>query len=162
MWFQGTCRSPCNLSIMPPGLQPVTMNILVILRTRKVAGKNIGVGCHALLLDIFMTQWWNPGPRHCTLIIYWLSPHGNPRTLEWVAYPFSGASSQSRNQTAVSCIAGRFFTSWATRKAPLCSYCSFKWSDLPVVWNFTCYLMPHPPKASYTVLSGNGWHSKNG
>ena len=62
-----------------------------------------------------------PRSPHCRLIVYWLSPHGNPRILEWVAYPFSRASSQSRNQTAVSCIAGRFFTSWATRKAPLCS-----------------------------------------
>ena len=37
--------------------------------------------------------------------------------LEWVAYPFSSGSSQPRNQTGVSCIAGRFFTSWATREA---------------------------------------------
>ena len=33
------------------------------------------------------------------------------RILEWVAIPFSKGSSQSRNQTQVSCIAGRFFTS---------------------------------------------------
>ena len=38
-------------------------------------------------------------------------------TLEWVAYPFSRGSSQFRDQTQVSCIAGRFFTSWATREA---------------------------------------------
>ena len=38
------------------------------------------------------------------------------RILEWVAYPFFRASSQPRNWTGVSCIAGRFFTSWATRK----------------------------------------------
>ena len=31
--------------------------------------------------------------------------------LEWVAFPFSRASSQPRDQTQVSCIAGRFFTS---------------------------------------------------
>ena len=30
--------------------------------------------------------------------------------LEWVAIPFSRASSQPRDQTGVSCIAGRFFT----------------------------------------------------
>ena len=35
------------------------------------------------------------------------------RILEWVAFPFSGASSQPRDQTGVSCIAGGFFTSWA-------------------------------------------------
>ena len=33
------------------------------------------------------------------------------RMLEWVAFPFSRASSQPRDQTQVSCIAGRFFTS---------------------------------------------------
>ena len=40
------------------------------------------------------------------------------RILEWVTFPFSRGSSQPRDQTHVSCIAGRFFTSWATREAP--------------------------------------------
>ena len=39
------------------------------------------------------------------------------RILEWVAFPFSRGSSQPRDQTQVSCIIGRFFTSWATREA---------------------------------------------
>ena len=40
------------------------------------------------------------------------------RILEWVAFPFSrDLSSQPRDQTQVSRIAGRFFTSWATREA---------------------------------------------
>ena len=39
------------------------------------------------------------------------------RILEWVAFPFSRGSSQPRDQTQVSCIAGEFFTSWATREA---------------------------------------------
>ena len=33
------------------------------------------------------------------------------RILEWVAYPSFSGSSQPTNQTGVSCIAGRFFTS---------------------------------------------------
>ena len=39
------------------------------------------------------------------------SVHGilQVRTLEWVAVPFSRGSSQPRDQTLVSCIAGRFF-----------------------------------------------------
>ena len=37
--------------------------------------------------------------------------------LEWVAIPFSRDSSQPREQTQVSCIAGGFFTIWATREA---------------------------------------------
>ena len=33
------------------------------------------------------------------------------RILEWVDFPFSRGSSQPRNRTTVSCIAGGFFTS---------------------------------------------------
>ena len=33
------------------------------------------------------------------------------RILEWVAFPFSTGSSQHRDRTQVSCIAGGFFTS---------------------------------------------------
>ena len=39
------------------------------------------------------------------------------RILEWVAIPFSREWSQPKDQTQVSCIAGRFFTIWATREA---------------------------------------------
>ena len=39
------------------------------------------------------------------------------RILEWVADPFSRGSSQPRDWTQVSCIAGGFFTSWTTREA---------------------------------------------
>ena len=41
------------------------------------------------------------------------------RILEWVAFPFSRGSSQPRDQTQVSHIAGRFFSSCATREAHL-------------------------------------------
>ena len=39
------------------------------------------------------------------------------RILEWVAFPSSKGSSQPRDLTQVSRIAGRFFASWATREA---------------------------------------------
>ena len=39
------------------------------------------------------------------------------RILDWVAVPFSRGSCQPRDQTQVFHIAGRFFTSWATREA---------------------------------------------
>ena len=47
------------------------------------------------------------------------SVHGilQARILEWLAVPFSRGSSQSRDQTQVSCTAGGFFTIWATREA---------------------------------------------
>ena len=38
------------------------------------------------------------------------------RTLEWVAFPFSGGSSQPRDHTWASWIAGKFFIVWATRE----------------------------------------------
>ena len=39
------------------------------------------------------------------------------RKLEWVATPSSRGSSQLRDQTQVSCTAGRFFNNWPTREA---------------------------------------------
>ena len=51
------------------------------------------------------------------------------RILEWLAIPFSRESSQPRGQTQISCIAGWFFTVWATREAQflrlLGLYCYF-------------------------------------
>ena len=46
------------------------------------------------------------------------SIHGifQARILEWVAISFSRGSSRPRDQTRVSCIAGRHFTVWATNK----------------------------------------------
>ena len=47
------------------------------------------------------------------------SVHGilQARIQEWVAIPFSRGSSQPKDPTLVSCIAGRFFTFWTTREA---------------------------------------------
>ena len=79
-------------------------------------GQNTGVGSLSLLQGIFSTQGSNPGLPHCRQSLYQLSHKGSPRILEWVAYPFSRGSSKPRDQTQVSRIAGRFFTSWATRE----------------------------------------------
>ena len=51
-------------------------------------------------------------PMDCTV-------HGilQVRILEWVAFLFSRGSSQPRDQTQVSHIAGGFFASWAAREA---------------------------------------------
>ena len=59
---------------------------------------------------------------HCSLP--GSSVHGilQGRILEWVAIPFSRGSSQTRDQTEVSCTAGGFFTTWLTSQttvAPL-------------------------------------------
>ena len=103
-----SCQTLCNpMDCLPPGSSVHESS----------SGKNNGVGCHAFLQGIFPTQGSNPGLLHCRQIFYHLSHHGSPRILEWIAYPFPRGSSQPRNWTGVSCTAGRFFTSWATRKA---------------------------------------------
>ena len=61
----------------------------------------------------------------CSFVSNSLRPYGDyivhgilqARILEWVAFPFSRGSSQSRDRTQVSRIAGGFFTSWVTREA---------------------------------------------
>ena len=80
-------------------------------------GKNTGVGCHALLQGIFLTQGLIPGLPHCRQILDCLSHEGSPWILEWVACPFCRGSSWPRNWARVSCIACRFFTRWAPREA---------------------------------------------
>ena len=88
-------------------------------------GKNNEVGSLSLLQGVFPTQGSNPGLPHCRWILYQLSHkgspslQGSPRMLEWVAYHFSRGSSQPRNRTGVSSIAGRFFTNWAIKEALL-------------------------------------------
>ena len=73
----------------------------------------------SLLQRIFPTQGLNPGLPHYRRILYQVSHKGSPKILEWVAYPFSSRSFPPRNWSRVSCIAGRFFTNWAIREAPI-------------------------------------------
>ena len=49
-------------------------------------GKNTGVGCHALLQGIFLTQGSNPGFLHCRQILYHLSHQGSPYTATMEAH----------------------------------------------------------------------------
>ena len=88
-------------------------------------GQNTGVDSLSLLQGIFPTQGMNSGLPHCRQILYQLSHKGSPSILEWVAYPFSSRSSPPRNRTRVSCIAGRFFTSRAIKKALICLMLQF-------------------------------------
>ena len=69
--------------------------------------------CVCLVAQAYPTLW---DPTDC-------SPPGSSvhgilqaRILEWVTFPFFGGSSWPRDQTQVSCIAGRFFIIWATRE----------------------------------------------
>ena len=93
------------------------------------------VGSLSLLQGIFPTQGSNPSFSHCRQILYQLSHKGSPRILEWAAYLFSRASSQPMNQTGVSCIAGGFFTNWATVPPGITSIkCSFEKYSMWTRW----------------------------
>ena len=56
-------------------------------------------------------------PTLCNPMDYTVNGILQARILEWIAFPFSRGSSQHRDGTQVSCIAGRFFPSWAIREA---------------------------------------------
>ena len=78
----------------------------------------------AFLQGIFPTQRLNSGLPHYRWIFYQLSHKGSPWIMEWVFDPFSSRSSQCRNWTRFSCIAGRLFTNWAKKEAPIRTYMS--------------------------------------
>ena len=65
------------------------------------------------------------------------------RILEWIAVPFSRGSSQPRDGTQVSCITGRFFTSWATWEALLMPLGKVKhhWS-IVMIYHVSVYQYP--------------------
>ena len=117
---------------------------------------------YSLLQGIFPTQGSNPGLPHCRRILYQLNHQESPRILEWVANPFSSRSSQPRNQTGISCIAGGFFTSWATREAQVSAFTDSKVSyfssicfppskSLVLSSPYLPYLSPHPPLLSWGI-----------
>ena len=56
-------------------------------------------------------------PTLCNPMDYTVHGILQARILEWVVIPFSRGSTQSRDRTQDSHIAGRFFTSWTTREA---------------------------------------------
>ena len=64
--------------------------------------------CVFSCVQIFATHSWPGSAVHVIL---------QAITLKWVAIPFSRGLSWARNWTRVSCIAGKFFTPWATKEA---------------------------------------------
>ena len=107
-------------SVVSDSLQPHALN-----SPWHSPDQNTGVSSLSLLQGIFLTQGSNLGLLYCRRILYQLRHKESLRILEWAAYPFSSGSSQPRNQTGVSCIAGGFFTNWAMREART----SLKWGE---------------------------------
>ena len=101
-----------------------------------------------------LVSWWSEMLVHhscltlCDPTDYSLpgfSVHGilQARIPEWIVIPFSRGSSQPRDRTQVSCIAGRFFTVWATGKTNQGS------NPTPLHWKH---------RVLNTRLSGKSWH----
>ena len=63
------CPTFCD----PPGLKPIRL-----FCPWDFPGKNTGVGCHALLLGIFLTQGLKLCLLYCSWILYLLSLGGSP------------------------------------------------------------------------------------
>ena len=71
-------------------------------------------------------------PTLCNPMDYIVCGILQARILEWIAIPFSRGFLQPRDQTWVTCIAGGFFTIWATREA--CPRSLVKYHPLRVGW----------------------------
>ena len=76
---------------------------------RPLSGKCQSLCC----VQLFATPWTVAPPGSSVRGIF------QARILEWVAIPFSGGSSPPRDQSQVSCIAGRFFAIWTTKNFQL-------------------------------------------
>ena len=78
------------------------------------------VVCVCVCVCVLVAQSCPSDPMDCSLP--GSSVHGFSRQEKWVAIPFSRGPSRPRDQTQVSCIAGGFFTLWATREAQIQFY----------------------------------------
>ena len=110
-----------------------------------------------------------PCPTLCDSMGYSLpgsSAHGilQARILEWGAILFSKAFAWPKDQTWVSCIAGRFFTIWAIREVPtlpnqmLKMFCDWgqrwgEWLSLHILW------FSLKPKQHCWVTPASKWNS---
>ena len=117
-------------------------NLLKLISIESVMPSNHLILCRPLLLlpsifssiRVFSSQsvlritrpkYWSfslsisPSTEYSGLISFRIDWLDLLAVLEWVAYPFSKGSSQSRNWTRVFCIAGRFFISWAIGEAQI-------------------------------------------
>ena len=89
---------------------------------RDGVGRDVGKGSG---WGIYVNPWlihvnvWQKTIQYCKVIS--LQPvkinGGKKRILAWVAMPSARGSSQLRDWTQISCIAGGFFTVWATKEA---------------------------------------------
>ena len=123
-------KTVCLVTAMCQGFRASALFYLIIIKS--------------LFIPTFWATPWNLAPVSLFGVWKWKSlsrvrlfatpwtihVHGilQATILEWVAIPFSRGSSQRRDWTQVSHIAGGFFTSWATRETWICcSLLDSKW-----------------------------------
>ena len=97
-------------------------------------------------------------PTLCNPMDYTIRAILQARILECVASPFSRGSSQPRNWTGVSCIAGGFFTLWATREAPL-GRAKFGLQNLPITILGDIKFIPYLTLFIWIIISSFFHHS---
>ena len=84
---------------------------LLLRSSSLLPGHHLWVPSHFIRVQLFATPWTAPCQAPLSIGIL------QARIMEWVAMPSSRGSSQPRDWTQVSHIAGRFFTIWATKEA---------------------------------------------
>ena len=94
-----------NLLHGPEALTNCTYHINNIFSFSKLQSKQV------YLTTVVKVKVAQSCPTLCNPVDYRVHGTLQARILEWVAVPFSRGSSQTRGQTQVSGIAGRFFTS---------------------------------------------------
>ena len=122
-----TCRTilGCFMSVHPSIQYRISEHgkdgkllLLVIDKTPRMTQPNFIRGSISLKVKVLVVQSCPTlcDPMDCSLL--GSSVHGilQTRILEWVAIPFSRVSSQPRDRTQVSHVAGRLFTIWATSR----------------------------------------------
>ena len=85
--FETMCCAVLRSSAVSDSATPL-MQPAMLLCLWGSPGKNTGVGSHALLQGIFLTQGSNPGLLHCRQILYQLSHQESPRILEFIPSPY--------------------------------------------------------------------------
>ena len=130
------CFFVLGILVPRPGIRPVSPAMKYTVLTTGPLGNSLDPSFHLLKALFSRSQscipaalpareWkWKCESESCSVVSNSLQPHGlyshgtlQARILEWVAFPFSRESSQPRDQTQVSHIAGRFLTNWAIREA---------------------------------------------
>ena len=116
------CLSPSDMIWIPSkkfsdiSLKNVTQPFLALMSTRMLYDNNdsYSLGCSEDQMKVKVAQ---SCPTLCDLMDYRVHGILQGRIQEWIVFPFSRRSSQARDWTQVSHIAGGFFNNWAAREA---------------------------------------------